>query len=87
MFDYAKKFYRFAKQCIYPEYHAAIEPFGKMLKRKKTVSDVLIKRAKKKGYSLGEELSQGIAQELALKSCSQLYEEIEKTKKNIENLY
>ena len=54
-----------------------------MLDEKQTVSDKILRLAKKLGWEKGERLPSGIAQEIALEHSKQLFKEILMTKKVI----
>lgn len=84
--EYVKRFYDFAKKCVYPEYYKAIEPFNEMIKEKRTMSDFLIKRVKKQGYSIKETIPEEVMHEIVIKSSEKLFSEIDKTSKTIQNL-
>ena len=57
-----------------------------MLDSKKTVSDMLIKEFKKKGYGIDAKLPSKVCAEVALKHSEKLGDEIRKTKELIKNL-
>ena len=86
VFNYVKRFMAFAKQCVYEEYYPAINPFMEMLNKKETISDELIKFAKKKGQNLEEPLQKEIAADIALYNSDKLIEEVSQTAEKIENL-
>jgi len=84
--NYCRRFFSFAKRMTDKEYYAAIKPFEDMIKRKQSVSDVILKKFRKKGYTNEDTVPDDVCAEVALSSCEQMYEEIEHTKKTIEGL-
>ena len=86
VFNYVKKLMAFAKKCVYEEYYPAISPFMEMLSKKETISDELIKLAKKKGQNLEKPLQNEIAEDIALHNSDKLVEGISQTAEKIENL-
>ena len=86
VYEYCNRFIKLGKKCMNPKYKKVVSPLLNMFKKKRTVSDSIIKRVKKKGYSLEEKLPSEYCPELALKSCSTLLNEIEKTQKQVEDL-
>jgi len=86
IYDYCNRFIKLGLSCMNPKYKKTVSPLLNLFKRKATVSDVLIRRAKKKGYSLSEPLPQEFCAELALKSCSTLLREIDKTRSSVLDL-
>lgn len=84
--DYTRRFFRFAKKCTHRRYYKAIRPLGSTINRNKSVSDILLDKFKKKGYSQEDKIPDDECAKVALSSCTQLYDEIETTKKTIENL-
>ncbi len=79
-------FFKLAKKLVYKEYSGALKPIGKMIDKKESVSDSILKYAKKKGHSLEEELPQEISRKIALIHANKLSRNIEKTKKRYEAL-
>ena len=47
---YAKNYYKFIKGEVYKEYRPLLKPIKSMLEKKETLSDEMIKRAKRKGF-------------------------------------
>lgn len=84
--NYTKRLFRFGKRCTHPKFYDAIRPFERMIERKQSVSDVILKRLKKWGYERGDQVPDNVCARLALFSSRQLYNEIEKTKKKIIDL-
>lgn len=86
VYDYCKRLVRLAKTVMPKGRHVLVEPFEKMLKEKKTVSDHILDDAKKKGYSKKVTLPNNVAAEIALKHSQQLYKEIVYTRKLLSRL-
>lgn len=83
---YAQRFYRFAKACTSKEFYDAIRPVERMIARKRSVSDVLLDKFKKRGYSRDDKIPDAVCAEVARTSCQQLTKEIERTKHTIGGL-
>ncbi|MFH1641381.1 MAG: glutamate-cysteine ligase family protein [Nanoarchaeota archaeon] len=86
VYNYCKRLLKLVQLFITKEEAPFIEPFENMLKEKKTVSDQIIASAKKKGYSIKDELPQAVAAEIALNHSKRLFKEIVLTRKLIENV-
>jgi len=76
-----KGFTKLSKQFMLPEEKKAVKPLMNIIERNATVSDVLIKRVKKAGFSLKEIVPNDLFAEMALKSCRQLKKSMDKTKR------
>lgn len=83
---YIKKFLRTSKSLMLEKYKPTVKKIIAQVNREKSTSDIIIKRAKKKGYGIDTELPNDVAAEIALKSCGNMLKEIEETRKNIEDL-
>ncbi len=79
-----KGFIKLSKQFMMPEEKKAVKPLLNILDREATVSDILIKRVKKAGFSLKEIVPNDVFAEMALKSCRQLKKSMDKTKRTFE---
>lgn len=64
MHHYVKAFMKFAKRNVYPEYQHLLKPAEKMIESKKTMSDKILRWAKRRGY--GDEIDEEGSRELAL---------------------
>lgn len=84
--NYTNRFFRFARQSTPKEFHPAIKPLANILRRNKTVSDVIVSKFKRKGFGIEDHITDKAARQVALSSCRQLLKEIERTKKTVENL-
>lgn len=84
--SYTRRLFRFGKRCTPPKFYDAIRPLERMIERKKSVSDVLLERAARMGYGREDTIPDPVCARIALKSCGQLYKEIEKTKRAITDL-
>lgn len=83
---YAKRFYKLANRFCDPELKKLLKPMKKMVEREKSVSDIVLSRLHKKGYSRDDIIPQSVCRELALKSAEQMLRELPKTKKAVESL-
>tara|TARA_Y100000031_G_C8223053_1_gene386936 strand:- start:355 stop:1686 length:1332 start_codon:yes stop_codon:yes gene_type:complete len=84
--NYINKFMRTVSQLTLDKYQPTVEKLKQQTKREKSTSDIILKRTKKMGYGLTDELTQEDAAELALKSSRNMLKEVEETRKNIEDL-
>lgn len=80
IYNYVKRFFNFAKKHSNKDYLKLLIPLKRLIERKKTVSDVLIGRVKKKGYSLDELIPQEVCAEIALKHAEEFAKGTFKTK-------
>jgi carboxylate-amine ligase len=81
-----KRFLNFARSCTQKEYMPVLKPILDLFSQRTTVSDKIIKRFRKRGYGKEGTIPNNVCAEVALKSCNQLFNEIEKTKENVANL-
>jgi len=84
IYNYCHGLLKLCKQCMPKEKFPLIEPLEKMMKEKKTVSDLILKDAKKMGVT--NSISNKQAAELALRHSKDLFKEIIMTKQLIKNL-
>lgn len=84
--NYTRRLFSFGKRCTPPKFYPAIRPFERMIERKKSVSDVMMRKLEKWGYGKDDVIPDEVCAKLALSSCRQLYKEIEQSKKKIEDL-
>jgi len=84
VFNYCKGLLKLGKQCIPKDKQVLIEPFEKIIKEKKTISDKILADARKLGAK--NTISNKQAAELALKHSKDLFKEIIMTKQLIKNL-
>ncbi|MCR4335197.1 MAG: glutamate-cysteine ligase family protein [archaeon] len=75
VYNYVKRFFNFAKKHTNKDYLKLLIPLKNLIERKETVSDILIKRVKQKGYSLNEHIPQNVCAEIALKHSAQFVKE------------
>ncbi|MBI2651828.1 hypothetical protein HYX00_00025 [Candidatus Woesearchaeota archaeon] len=86
IFNYCKRFLRFAQSTM-PKGHLKLtKPFGEMLSKRKTVSDEILDFAKKKGFKKKGTITNKLAAEITLNHSERLLREIVSTRKMIENL-
>jgi len=86
VYNYTKRFFNFAKKYTNPEYLPLLKPIKEMIDRKQTVSDILISRVKKKGYSLEDYLPASLCADIALKHSDQFAKETFKIKEKLAGL-
>jgi len=86
VYNYCKRFLRFAASTMPNDRLKMIKPFQDMLNKKKTVSDEIIEYAKKKGYKRKESITNKLAAQIALQHSERLLKEIILTRKMIEDL-
>jgi hypothetical protein len=87
MLKHCEGLLKFAKKSI--PHKASMKyllPFQKMLEEKKTVSDEILKEAKRHGWKNNTILSQKTAQEIALTHSNRLFKEIVLAKKQLQKL-
>tara|TARA_Y100000310_G_scaffold242976_1_gene247300 strand:+ start:9406 stop:10737 length:1332 start_codon:yes stop_codon:yes gene_type:complete len=81
-----RRFLNFAKSCTKNEYMPVLKPIYDLFSQRKTVSDKIIQRFKKRGYTKKDIVPNDVSAEVALMSCNQLFNEVEKTKSHVKNL-
>jgi hypothetical protein len=86
IYNYCSGLLKLGKACIPKEKLLLIEPLDRMLKDKKTVSDVILEDAKKMGVDIKDKITNKQAAELALKHSKDLFKDIIMTKQVIKNL-
>lgn len=77
---------RIAKKMVPRDRRFLLEPFEEILQNRQTVSDRLLKEAKKKGWHPSKRLSPWLAQEIAVGQCKNLFKEVVVLRKKIEAL-
>ncbi len=86
MHEYAKRFYNFAKSVTPKAYQKIIQPIGDMIEHKQSMSDQILKFAKRKGYMDDKDISQENAAEMALFYAKTFPKDLEKTKDLLEKV-
>lgn len=86
MYNYCKRFFRFARNLMHKRYTPVIQPIIKMLDEKKTVSDHLLRQVRKKGYDPRKKVPDQVMAELALKMSENNINRVEKTQKIVRHL-
>ncbi len=86
VYHYCKRFFSFARKTVCKKDRTALRRLEYLFRRKKTVSDIVIRRAKRKGYGVKEVLPNEVAAEMALKSAEQVLVEIRQVKRVIEKM-
>lgn len=80
VYNYCKRFLRFALYTIPHDRQYLVEPLKELVEKRETVSDQIIKYAKKKGFSGSGTLSPRIAEQIALHHSMKLHKEIRQTR-------
>jgi len=86
IYNYCKKFLRFAEAIIPKDHLKLINPLKTTLNKRKTVSDEILDYAKKKGIRKNEKISSKLAADIALLHSKRLLDEIVSTRRMIEDL-
>ena len=86
VYNYCKRFLKFAQLTMPKNCLKLIEPFKKMISTRKTVSDEILDYARKKGYRKNEKISNKLAADIALHHSGRLLNEIISTRGMIKNL-
>lgn len=86
IYNYCRRFLKFSQSVMPANFLKLTEPFGEMLKKRKTVSDEILEHARRRGFRKGQEISSGLAAEIALHHSGRLLKEIISTKKIIEDV-
>jgi hypothetical protein len=86
IYNYCKRFLKFAASTMPNDRLKMIEPLTEMLSKRKTASDEIIEYAKKKGYKKGGSISNKLAAQIALQHSERLLKEIISTREMIKDL-
>lgn len=84
LYDYCKRFMRFAAPLVSEKHKPAIRVIEEVMEKRETMSDRLIKEVRKAGYELDEELPNEFLAELSLKHSHDIYRDMWKVKKMAE---
>ncbi|MBD3164124.1 hypothetical protein GF323_02915 [Candidatus Woesearchaeota archaeon] len=87
IYSYTRRFYRFARHFLDSNYLPVVKPLYSLIEEKQTVSDRILKRLKRWGYSKEDNLPADIAAESALKSCEKLLKEVDETESKLYHAY
>jgi len=86
IYNYCKRFLRFAASAMPRDRLKMIKPFQEMLNKRKTISDEILNYARKKGYKRYDKITNKLAADIALRHSERLLKEIISTRKMIEDL-
>lgn len=87
LYDYAKKFYRFAKSVSPDFYYPLFKRIECMINRRKSVSDEIIEYAKRKGYiTKAGKISNRNARALAIYLSDKFEKDLKETKKIVKSI-
>jgi len=75
---YIKAFLRFTKKEVYTRYRPLLSPIFEMVDKKQSISDRILKKARRRGY--GKTIPPSFAKELGLFYSSKLSRDLEKTR-------
>lgn len=81
---YCRQFFNFGKKLLDNDQYGIIKGVANMIDNNVTMSDILMRFVKNKGYELSEKLPDNFCAELALKCSNLLTNDIYKTKKILE---
>ncbi|HLC60063.1 MAG TPA: glutamate-cysteine ligase family protein [Candidatus Nanoarchaeia archaeon] len=84
IYEYCKRFIKFAQSTMPKEELILIEPFKKMLNERKTVSDEILDFARKRGFRNNSHITNNLGAEIALEHSRRLLDEITSTKNLVE---
>ena len=79
VFSYCSKYFKFAKKLVNSRYHDLLKPIENIIEEKKTMSDIIIEKAKKAGYGLNDILPDEFVREFALHSADEFKKDLFKT--------
>jgi hypothetical protein len=86
MYNYCKRFVKFARESMREEYNPLLKPILDMLNKRQTMSDQIINEFKKKGYGKNVQIPQDVCAEVALQHCDDLLDNVMHAKEQIEKL-
>lgn len=86
IFNYCRRFLKFAQSTMPKDHLKLTKPFEEMLKKRKTVSDEILEYARKKGYNRKDRLANNLAAQIALRHSERLLKEIISTREMIKDL-
>ncbi|MBN1386487.1 hypothetical protein JW968_05950 [Candidatus Woesearchaeota archaeon] len=86
IYNYSKRFMSMARRFTDKEYYPAVKSLSSIVDRKKTVSDVLIAKFKKKGFGKKDKIPNDVCSDVMLDSTTRLLKEVYKTRKTVEGL-
>ena len=86
IYNYCKRFLRFAASTMPQDRIKLIKPFQEMLRKRKTVSDEILNYARKKGFKKNDTITNKLAAEIALEHSNRLLRDIISTRNMIMNL-
>lgn len=86
VYDYTKRFYKFAKSLVPMRHRRMLEPLNDMVEQGKSISDRILHYAKYKGYLNDNKISNEEASEIALYFSKKGREDLETTQKKFKHL-
>lgn len=86
VYNYCRRFLRFAESTMPKDRVKLIKPFKEMLNKRKTVSDEILDYARKRGYKRNDKITNKLAADIALHHSERLLKEIDSARKLISRL-
>ncbi len=83
MYNYARRFFNFAKSVTPKSYNKLIKPIGDMIENKESMSDKILKYARRKEYIANGRIGKKDAYELSLYYAEQFYKDLMKVEENL----
>ncbi len=86
VYSYCSKYFKFAKKLVNKSYHPLLRPIENIIENKKTMSDIIIAKARKAGYGLNDVLPEEYVREFSLDAADEFKKDLFKTKEMLERV-
>ncbi len=86
VYSYCAKYFKFAKKLVNGKYHQLLRPIENIIEEKKTMSDIIIAKARKAGYGLNDTLPDEYVREFSLDAADEFKKDLFKTKEMLERV-
>jgi len=86
MYEYTKRFFNFAKSVTPKSYNKLIKPISEMIENRQSMSDRILKYARRKGYMDNNKIGKKDAYELSLYYSEKFYDDLIKVKKDLNRI-
>ena len=83
MYNYTKRFFNFAKSVTPKKYNKLIKPLTEMIENKESMSDKILKYARRKGYLTNGKIGNRDACKLSLYYAEKFYDDLMKVEENL----
>ncbi|HIH43458.1 TPA: hypothetical protein HA246_07510 [Candidatus Woesearchaeota archaeon] len=83
IYSYCSKYFKFAKKLVNRKYHQLLRPIENIIEDRKTMSDIILAKAKKAGYGINDALTDEFVREFALDSADEFKKDLFKTEEVI----